>query len=71
MTNREARERLRAAGWAYGGCIPEHNFGQASVRWHAWGSPSRLFELSAIGPGRAPANRRLVEFVEKHFGEGK
>ena len=71
MTNREARERLRAVGWTYAGCRAEYNFGQVSVRWFAWGSPSRLFELSAIGPSRATANRRLVEFVEKHFGEGK
>jgi len=77
MTNREARERLRAMGWRRLGIsfVVVGSFCVAEQR-----SDGRLCGVS-FDPSRGKslfhnkalwdANRRLIEFVGKHFGEVK
>ena len=71
MTNREAQKRLRAVGWVYWrdaqGC--RYGFVRAYPRG-GWAECHAIQDVSRSVPLR-DANRRLVEFVEKHFGEGK
>ena len=77
MTNREARERLRAVGWVYeGGDYGRGYYGWAGrSRWQASakkrGQVTHPIFLRLYAPSLADANRRLVEFVETHFGEVK
>ena len=70
MTNREAQKRLRKRGWTYRRDL--ENWNDAVCAYPRSGSKGfRVVQELSWHIDLRDANRRLVEFVETHFGEGK